>query len=193
MVKALIDNSSYKSIGPMAAELRLQVKVVRTLHADQIAPLVEPALLKRCLDQADHAVETVAFTFLLHHVVKQWPKSLINLPVTIKAVSDLKSELKRTSVKLTEQMEQVLKDYEAGIFLPGPDGTQNVPFAPDEEEEAEAAEVPVAPLAHLPDASSVPGSQVVPELAAASPAASGGTPVVVSMRDRLKAASRRSK
>ena len=74
--------------------------------------------MKRAKDLAEFAVETVAFTFFLHHTTKQWPALLVNMPITLKACKDLKAELLKTNVVLTKQMVQLLADYEAGKFIP---------------------------------------------------------------------------
>ena len=68
--------------------------------------MIEIALMTRCQDAVDLAVETVAFTKFLFHATREW--TTINNPImAAKVVQSLRTNLKPSGVRLTDQMEHV--------------------------------------------------------------------------------------
>ena len=67
--------------------------------------MIELALMTRCQDAVDLAVEAVAITHVLFHATREWTE-INNPPLAAKAVQSLRTNLKPSGVKLTDQMEK---------------------------------------------------------------------------------------
>ena len=189
MVQQLLDNKHYNELGPLAQELKAQLQLVKSIHADRCGFVINPITMKACAAKCDMAVETVAFTFFFFAIKRQFPDSCTNLPYTRKAVKELRAELAKTCVTLTKEMNQILEDYDAGEYLPA--------AVAERARKALLAEKAATPL-------DLDGEEMVMEdwMADAArqldnPAAAPGAAVVsgasgakLSMADRLRAAKR---
>jgi hypothetical protein len=76
IIKLLCDNvgTHYSSIGPLANELREQLKLVRALQSDTHGFILEPTFLARLTKLPSFGVETVAYTFVAWQIVNEFPQ-----------------------------------------------------------------------------------------------------------------------
>lgn len=91
--------------------------IAKVVHSDRQGPIVSPEIMKNCQDALDFGVETVAFTFVVFKLKRGWA-SIINATVAATAVEELRAELKPTGVKFTQQIDDVLAQFERGEMLP---------------------------------------------------------------------------
>ena len=98
----------------MAAELKETVRVFAYLSKDGCGGTIDPGYLSSWTTSADHGIETVAFTFVVHHCRKEFIKAK-----TVEVVTTLVAEVRdqvvtRHKVALTPQMEMHLSEFETG-------------------------------------------------------------------------------
>jgi hypothetical protein len=115
--KLMLSNPHYNSIGPLCAELKTMISLVKKIHDDKRGPIVAVLTLKDAQKAIDHGIETVAFTYFVNATQNEWA-NISNLPTARKVVDELRSSLQSTGVVLTEQMEKLLEDWYSGDMLP---------------------------------------------------------------------------
>ena len=199
--KAMLDNVSthYSKIGLLANELKRQLGLVRDLHKDGrgiIAGLgVEYVKPKETL--ADTAIETVAYTYLLWHLLNDVIPSDKDLAARGKKIEAIETKVvKEHRVALTEQMKTIFTALKRGevtedMLLHG------VPAAPmqqgQQEQHAQPLAVVPAAVEQGPGTSAVQRQPVAAPRAAAvvvstssANASSGGPPAKRRLADRLR-------
>ena len=112
--EALLANvANYGRIGPVAAELKDWQKQLKLLHADGHGSIVEPSLVKRLGTDANHGIETVAFTFVVHYIREEFRK--LDAADVKKSVAELRQEIvTKHRVPLTTQMDEWLQEFADG-------------------------------------------------------------------------------
>ena len=182
VITALIDNPRCGSIGVVAREIRAQFKLLKRLRGDGSGALWEPELIEDWHSAAALGVTTVAYTFFLHAVMKEFPK-LQDADALKAAVDKLRRDLAPTGVKLTPEMDECLETWATGVRpkYPAPARVAPAPAAVL----AESAEPVAAPAALAPDA-------VVEAGAVAEAPPAPAVPVVrMSLAERARAAKRK--
>lgn len=116
VVEALCGNPKYGSIGVLAGEVRMYVKMIKGLHSDRQGMVVPVELLSSSAQTADHGVETVAVTFFAYTVTKEFVK-LKNQVLINNAIRKLTDDLKPTGISLTTQMSECLEKWGSGAML----------------------------------------------------------------------------
>ena len=113
--RLLANSGNYCRIGPLAQELKFWTKSLKTLHSDSAGLIMDSSLIKSLGQQADEAIETVAFTYIIHY-----------MRVELRKYVDDKEELKRViesartnvssnhGVALTSQMEAFFTEFQEG-------------------------------------------------------------------------------
>ena len=118
VANALMDNKHYPSIGPLAAQLGKQIKVVKDLQSDKLGAVIQEGLLKRCRLAVDSGVETLAFTFACFNLLREWPEKVLNVPMAKKAVKEFRKDLQATGVVLSSEINEAVDGWESGFLLP---------------------------------------------------------------------------
>jgi hypothetical protein len=178
LVLALTSNPDYPSIGPLCNQLREMLKLVKFVTNDSLGFMVDPNMMKGGASVVDLGVETVAFTYLLTSTTVHW-KTITSVLKAQEAVNHLRSEIGKCKVKLTEQMEGILCDWEEGRMLPSALEALSASVDVPGLHAGESNPAVVAPA--------TPSTQLV-DNAAATPLVVPGRKLAVSLADRMKQA-----
>jgi len=116
IISALTENPKYTSIGTLSRTLKDQRSLVRGCNGLESGPLVSAQTLKRAQEAMDMGTETVAMTFTMFRITKQWVK-IDNVPELLAVLTQLRADLAPTKVNLPEQVEDLLKTLKAGECL----------------------------------------------------------------------------
>ena len=72
--KALLANTeNYGKIGPLANEMKAQIAFFNSIRQDSLGYLVPKTDIEKCRTACTLGVETLGFTFVIHHIRNEFP------------------------------------------------------------------------------------------------------------------------
>ena len=147
LVSALCDNPDYSAVGPLSAELKSQIKLVKSIGTFHSGALVDAALLSRAAQVADYGVETVAYTFVLWKLTRSW-LSIDNQTMAEGEVEELKAKLVPTRVTLCDQLECEIEAWLDGSKVKALQAVRDAPAHGDANRGTTSCSTPAVAPAH---------------------------------------------
>ena len=86
---ALLRNTTgYTRLGPLAGELKDWQTQIKVINADGCGNIFEPEFMKSIIEDADFAIETVAYTFAVHYFRNELKKTKVGVFIEILQITD---------------------------------------------------------------------------------------------------------